>query len=119
MTDSSSSLAFYQTLENLVALNPLLKRHACSLDHLILLAYLRDEPSTMTAVSKRIGRTTAAATGSIDRLSAMGLVSRYHDAQDRRQVYAQLTAKGLALLKDAEAVYVGVLQKLQETEDGN
>lgn len=53
---------------------------------------------TMSSIAVRMCHTTAAATGLVDRLEALGYVARAHDAGDRRKVMVRITAQGRALV---------------------
>jgi len=65
-----------------------------------LLGYLSSEDYlTMTSISKKMGHSTAAATGLVDRLEKLGYVQRLHAADDRRKVMVQITRKGIDLVK--------------------
>jgi len=64
-----------------------------------LLGYLANEDFlTMTDISKKMGHSTAAATGLVDRLEKLGYVQRLHAADDRRKVMVQITRKGIELV---------------------
>jgi DNA-binding MarR family transcriptional regulator len=64
-----------------------------------LLGYLaKEDYLTMTDISKKMGHSTAAATGLVDRLEKLGYVQRLHAAEDRRKVMVQITRKGLELV---------------------
>ncbi len=64
-----------------------------------LLGYLSSENYlTMTDISKKMGHSTAAATGLVDRLEKLGYVQRLHAADDRRKVMVQITRKGIDLV---------------------
>lgn len=64
-----------------------------------LLGYLANEDYlTMTDISKKMGHSTAAATGLVDRLEKLGYVQRLHAADDRRKVMVQITRKGIDLV---------------------
>jgi DNA-binding MarR family transcriptional regulator len=61
-----------------------------------LLAVLAEEGVlTMTPIAKKMGHSTAAATGLIDRLQKLGYVQRLHASDDRRKVMVQITRKGV------------------------
>ena len=65
-----------------------------------LLGYLAKEDFlTMTDIAKKMGHSTAAATGLVDRLEKLGYVQRLHAADDRRKVMVQITKKGIDLVK--------------------
>ena len=64
-----------------------------------LLGYLaKEDYLTMTQISNKMGHSTAAATGLVDRLEKLGYVQRLHAADDRRKVMVQITRKGLDLV---------------------
>src|SRR5690606_38236079 len=64
-----------------------------------LLGYLANEEFlTMTDISKKMGHSTAAATGVVDRLEKLGYVQRLHAADDRREVMVQTTGKGIEMV---------------------
>lgn len=65
-----------------------------------LLGYLaKEEYLTMTDIAKKMGHSTAAATGLVDRLEKLGYVQRLHAADDRRKVMVQISRKGIELVK--------------------
>lgn len=63
-----------------------------------LLFFLREAPMTMTEVAQKMGHTTAASTGLVDRLVTAGLVERGSVAGDRRKYLAILTPHGQAVI---------------------
>ena len=64
-----------------------------------LLGYLANEDYlTMTDISKKMGHSTAAATGLVDRLEKLGYVQRLHASDDRRKVMVQITRKGIEMV---------------------
>lgn len=64
-----------------------------------LLAYLSSEEYlTMSDIAKKMGHSTAAATGLVDRLEKLGYVERSHAAEDRRKIMVQITRKGIELV---------------------
>ncbi|MFK5921329.1 MAG: MarR family transcriptional regulator [Verrucomicrobiota bacterium] len=65
-----------------------------------LLGYLaKEEYLTMTDIARKMGHSTAAATGLVDRLEKLGYVQRLHAADDRRKVMVQISRKGIELVK--------------------
>ena len=58
----------------------------------------QEEVLTMSEIALRMGHTTAAATGLVDRLEALSYVGRAHAKDDRRKVRVEITAKGLELV---------------------
>jgi DNA-binding MarR family transcriptional regulator len=71
-----------------------------SFPQFFLLGYLANENFlTMTDISKKMGHSTAAATGLVDRLEKLGYVQRLHASEDRRKVMVQVTRKGIDLVE--------------------
>jgi DNA-binding MarR family transcriptional regulator len=83
-----------------------------------LLGYLANEDYlTMTDISKKMGHSTAAATGLVDRLEKLGYVQRLHAADDRRKVMVQITRKGIEMvsrLRNAIADSISEVMVAQE-----
>jgi DNA-binding MarR family transcriptional regulator len=76
-----------------------LDRGKVSFAQFFLLGHMTEQKDLMmTAIASRMGHTTAAATGLIDRLEGLGYVKRSTDAKDRRKVLVKITKKGLALV---------------------
>jgi DNA-binding MarR family transcriptional regulator len=70
-----------------------------SFPQFFLLTYLdRLAPITMSDIAARMGHTTAAATGLVDRLERIGFVARAHAVDDRRKVIVRITPKGSNLV---------------------
>jgi len=86
-----------------------------------LLGYLANEDYlTMTDISKKMGHSTAAATGLVDRLEKLGYVQRLHAADDRRKVMVQITRKGIELvsrLRNIIADSISQVMVAQESGD--
>jgi DNA-binding MarR family transcriptional regulator len=66
-----------------------------------VLRILRGEgkPLPSLEIAERTIQVVPAITGLIDRLEQQGLVARRRSAEDRRVVFVEITARGLALLK--------------------
>jgi len=72
-----------------------LNRGNLSFPQFFLLTYLSNEDYlTMSAIAKKMGHSTAAATGLVDRLEKLGFVERVHAAEDRRKIMVRITAEG-------------------------
>jgi len=83
----------------LLDLSTELNRGNVSYAQFFLLGYLANEDYlTMTDISKKMGHSTAAATGLVDRLEKLGYVQRLHAADDRRKVMVQITRKGIEMV---------------------
>lgn len=52
----------------------------------------------MTDIARKMGHSTAAATGLVDRLEKLGYMERTHAIDDRRKVMVRVTSKGLDLV---------------------
>ena len=85
-----------------------------------LLGYLAKEYYlTMTHISKKMGHSTAAATGLVDRLEKLGYVQRLHASDDRRKVMVQITRKGIDLVdKMREDIIENLVEVMAEMDSG-
>ena len=52
----------------------------------------------MSDIAKKMGHSTAAATGLVDRLEKLSYVERVHTAEDRRKIMVRITQKGAELV---------------------
>lgn len=76
-----------------------LTRGNVSFAQYFLLGYLtQQEFLTMSEIAQKMGHTTAAATGLVDRLEALGYVRREHALEDRRKIRVHITDNGAALV---------------------
>jgi len=83
-----------------------------------LLGYLaKEDYLTMTDISKKMGHSTAAATGLVDRLEKLGYVQRLHASDDRRKVMVQITRKGIDLVEKMREDIVDSLVDLMDDLD--
>ncbi len=90
-----------------------LARGDVSFSQYCLLSFLREqEQLSMSEIAQRMGHTTAAATGLVDRLEKLGHVRRAHGKDDRRKILVQLTASGAALVADVRDDMVSNLLKM-------
>jgi len=70
-----------------------------SFPQFFLLTYLSSEEYlTMSDIAKKMGHSTAAATGLVDRLEKLAYVERVHAAEDRRKIMVRITARGVELV---------------------
>ena len=80
-----------------------------------LLAFLdQKEVLTMSAIAKKMGHTTAAASGLVARLENRAYVVRSVAPDDRRKVMVCITPKGSALVRRIREEMVGNLMKVLE-----
>ena len=85
-----------------------------------LLGYLaKEDYLTMTHISIKMGHSTAAATGLVDRLEKLGYVQRLHASDDRRKVMVQITRKGIDLVdKMREDIIENLVEVMAEMDSG-
>ncbi|MEI8342437.1 MAG: MarR family transcriptional regulator [Verrucomicrobiota bacterium] len=67
---------------------------------------------TMSEIAAKMGHTTAAATGLVDRLENLGYVTRAHGTDDRRKIRVQITRRGLDLVLQVRKDMVDNLVKM-------
>ena len=102
----------------LLNLSKELNKGNVSFPQFFLLGYLANEDFlTMTDISKKMGHSTAAATGLVDRLEKLGYVQRMHAQDDRRKVMVQITRKGIDLVERIREEIVTSLVDLMEDLD--
>ena len=78
----------------------------------LLAALNHKEVLTMSAIAQKMGHTTAAASGLVDRLENLGYVVRSSAREDRRKVMVCITEKGTALVRRIREEMVGNLMKV-------
>lgn len=84
-----------------------------SFPQFFLLTYLDHmEVLTMSAIARKMGHTTAAASGLVARLENLGYVMRSHAADDRRKVMVCITARGSALVRRIREEMICNLMKM-------
>jgi len=84
-----------------------------SFPQFFLLAGLdQKEILTMSAIAQKMGHTTAAASGLVDRLENLNYVVRSSAPEDRRKVMVCITAKGSALVRRIREEMVGNVMKV-------
>ena len=92
-----------------------------SFPQFFLLTYLSNEDYlTMSDIAKKMGHSTAAATGLVDRLEKLSYVERMHAAEDRRKIMVCITSKGVELVskmsKEIAIDLAGILAGMDEEE---
>lgn len=74
----------------------------------------------MSDIAKKMGHSTAAATGLVDRLEKLVYVERVHAAEDRRKIMVRITQKGIELVskmrKEIATDLAGILAGMDEDE---
>jgi DNA-binding MarR family transcriptional regulator len=90
-----------------------LARGNVSFPQYFLLGYLTQQHSlTMSEIAQKMGHTTAAATGLVDRLEALGYVRRAHAQDDRRKIHVHITDSGGALVAGIREDMIGNLMRM-------
>lgn len=84
-----------------------------------LLGYLDEQESlTMTDIARKMGHSTAAATGLVDRLQKLKYVERVHAEDDRRKILVRITSKGSQLVQSLRAGLVrGLSDMMRDMDD--
>ena len=108
----------------LLNLSKQLNKGSVSFAQFFLLGYLASEDYlTMTSIANKMGHSTAAATGLVDRLEKLGYVQRLHASDDRRKVMVQITRKGIDLVEkmrgDIQDNLVELMADLDSDEKSN
>jgi DNA-binding MarR family transcriptional regulator len=104
----------------LLNLSKELNKGNVSFAQFFLLGYLaKEDYLTMTDISKKMGHSTAAATGLVDRLEKLGYVQRLHASDDRRKVMVQVTRKGIDLVEKMREDIVESLVDLMDDLDSD
>ena len=95
-----------------------LARGNVSFSQYCLLSFLREQKElSMTEIAQRMGHTTAASTGIVDRLEKLGHIRRTHGKDDRRKILVQITASGAALTAEVRDDMVSNLLKMMAVLD--
>jgi DNA-binding MarR family transcriptional regulator len=99
-TTKIAEFLMFSQREFLLNLSVELTNEGISFIQYFLLSYLETtHEMTMSEVAKKMGHSTAAATGLVDRLEKMDLMIRSVDEKDRRKVSVKITNNGLQLVK--------------------
>ena len=95
-----------------------LQRGNVSFPQYFLLGFLAQKGElTMTEIAKKMGHTTAAATGLVDRLEKLGHVQRGHAKSDRRKILVRITSSGEKIVSEVHDDMVTNLLKMMEHLD--
>ena len=98
-TDRLADFVLFTQRSCILNLSGELSRGSVSFPQFFLLAYLSSEEYlTMSDIAKKMGHSTAAATGLVDRLEKLSYVERVHAAEDRRKIMVRITQKGTELV---------------------
>ena len=98
-TDRLADFVLFTQRSCILNLSSELSKDNISFPQFFLLAYLSSEDYlTMSDIAKKMGHSTAAATGLVDRLEKLSYVNRMHAAEDRRKIMVRITQKGTELV---------------------
>ena len=102
----------------ILSLSKELTRGHVSFPQYCLLGFLAQQKHlTMSEIAQRMGHTTAAATGLVDRLEKLGHVKRAHGKDDRRKILVQITASGSDIVTEVrEDMIVNVLKMMEHLD---
>lgn len=99
----------------ILTLSKELARGNVSFPQYCLLGFLAHQPHlTMTEIAQKMGHTTAAATGLVDRLEKLGHVRRVHALEDRRKILVEITPSGTKLVGEVRDDMVDNVLRLME-----
>ena len=102
----------------MLTLSKELQRGDVSFPQYFLLGFLALKGElTMTEIAKKMGHTTAAATGLVDRLEKLGHVERGHAKSDRRKILVKITPSGKRIVGEVRDDMVTNLLKMMEHLD--
>lgn len=120
--DAGRLAQIFTVLQRSFALNlsKELARGHVSFSQYCLLSFLRETDTlSMTDIAQRMGHTTAATTGIVDRLEKLGHVSRSGGLEDRRKVFVRMTPSGAALVgKVHDDMVTNLLKMMDVLEPG-
>ena len=120
--DAERLADIFTTLQRsfILALSKELGRGNVSFPQYCLLTFLSMQKHlTMTEIARRMGHTTAAATGLVDRLERLGHAKRSHAKDDRRKILVNITASGTALVGEVHEDMTKNLLKIMAILDSD
>lgn len=104
----------------MLTLSKELQRGNVSFPQYFLLGFLTQKGEmTMTEIARKMGHTTAAATGLVDRLEKLGHVERGHAKGDRRKILVKITLSGKRIVGEVRDDMVANLLKMMEHLDSD
>ena len=119
--DRLADFVIYTQRSCILNLSSELNKGNISFPQFFLLTYLSSEEYlTMSDIAKKMGHSTAAATGLVDRLEKLAYVERVHAAEDRRKIMVRITAKGVELVSkmrtEIATDLAGILASMDEDQ---
>ena len=117
-TDRLADFVLFTQRSCILNLSSELNRGKISFPQFFLMAYLSSEEYlTMSDIAKKMGHSTAAATGLVDRLEKLGYVERVHAAEDRRKIMVRITQKGAELVARMRGEFASNLSEIMSDMD--
>ncbi len=120
--DAGRLAQIFTVLQRSFALNlsKELARGHVSFSQSCVLSFLRETESlSMTDIAQRMGHSTAATTGIVDRLEKLGHVRRSNGLADRRKIFVLMTPSGSALVgKVHDDMVTNLLKMMNALEPG-
>lgn len=83
---------------------------------IMLTVYLIQPPHTVRSLAERLGISKPAICRALDALSAMDLIRRKKDEDDRRNVFIQRTISGSVFLRDAADIMATEMNAAEAVE---
>ena len=101
--EQAAKFILFSQREFLLNLSAELSNKNLSYSQFMLLDYLNaSQPPTMTDIARKVGHSTAAVTGLVDRLERLGHVERVRATGDRRKTLVRVTTSGAALMEQLQ-----------------
>ena len=95
-----------------------LNRGNVSFPQYFLLGFLAQKSAlSMSEIARKMGHTTAAATGMVDRLENLGHVKRVHAQDDRRKILVEITPSGSQIVTEVRDDMINNLLKMMSHLD--
>ncbi len=102
----------------IMKLSEQLSRGNVSFPHYFLLGFLNQQKHvSMSEIAEKMGHTTAAATGLVDRIEKLGLAKRAHAVDDRRKIFVHSTEAGSSLVSEVREDMISNLLKIMTQLD--
>lgn len=116
--ESIADFVFLATRSCLLNLSPKLSEQKISYPQFFLLIYLAHENYlTMSSIARKMGHSTAAATGLVDRMEKLKFAERVHAAEDRRKILVRISDKGRRLVESMRGHVALELEQMNRDGD--
>jgi DNA-binding MarR family transcriptional regulator len=113
-----ADFVIYTQRSCILNLSPELNGNKISYPQFFLLTYLDNEDYlTMSSIARKMGHSTAAATGMVDKLQEMHYIERTQAANDRRKIMVKITKAGKELVAKMRSSIARDLASLLQKQD--